>query len=72
MGETEAIQGTTLTRLRAALGTTAYTSGSTHHFYHYPARFHPDVAHAARAVLRVIAAMNARATLWQSIHGHGR
>lgn len=33
-----------LDRLRATFGTTAYTSGSTHHFYHYPARFHPDVA----------------------------
>jgi hypothetical protein len=33
-----------LDRLRATLATTAYTSGSTHHFYHYPARFHPDVA----------------------------
>ena len=26
------------------LDTTAYTSGSTHRFYLYPARFHPDVA----------------------------
>lgn len=33
-----------LDRLREALGTTAYTSGTTHHFYHYPARFHPAVA----------------------------
>ena len=30
--------------LRESLSTTAYTSGSTHHFYHYPARFHPLVA----------------------------
>lgn len=30
--------------LRETLSTTAYTSGSTHHFYHYPARFHPEVA----------------------------
>lgn len=33
-----------LDRLRETLATSAYTSGSTHHFYHYPARFHPDVA----------------------------
>ena len=30
--------------LKRALGTTAYTSGTTHNFYHYPARFHPAVA----------------------------
>ncbi len=30
--------------LRRSLSTTAYTSGSTHNFYHYPARFHPEVA----------------------------
>ena len=30
--------------LSESLSTTAYSSGSTHHFYHYPARFHPEVA----------------------------
>lgn len=33
-----------LESLADALSTTAYTSGSTHHFYHYPARFHPEIA----------------------------
>lgn len=33
-----------IANLERALGTTAYTSGTTHNFYHYPARFHPDVA----------------------------
>ena len=30
--------------LRRSLGTTTHTSGSTHEFYKYPARFHPEVA----------------------------
>ena len=30
--------------LRRSLATTAYTSGSTHGFYLYPARFHPEIA----------------------------
>ena len=31
-------------RLEKAIATTRYTSGATHHFYHYPARFAPEVA----------------------------
>ncbi|MCR9096303.1 MAG: DNA methyltransferase [bacterium] len=38
------LEAGTVASLRRALGTTAYTSGSTHNFYHYPARFHPEVA----------------------------
>jgi len=33
-------------RLRAALAYSSYTKGKTHHFYHYPARFSPEFAHA--------------------------
>jgi hypothetical protein len=33
-----------LARLGSAIATTRYTSGATHHFYHYPARFAPEVA----------------------------
>jgi len=43
-GETTPRSEGNLDRLRESLATTAYTSGSTHHFYHYPARFHPDIA----------------------------
>lgn len=43
------LDATALENLRDSLATTAYTSGSTHHFYHYPARFHPEVA---REVMR--------------------
>ncbi len=39
----------TVANLQESLAITAYTSGSTHHFYHYPARFHPEVA---REVIR--------------------
>ena len=38
------LEADTVASLQRALGTTAYTSGSTHNFYHYPARFHPSVA----------------------------
>ena len=33
-------------RLRSSLATRRHTSGLTHNFYHYPARFPPDVARA--------------------------
>jgi hypothetical protein len=36
-------------RLRAALLFSGYTSGKTHHFYHYPARFSPEFARTAIA-----------------------
>jgi hypothetical protein len=34
------------TRLQASIATTAYTTGATHDYYHYPARFSPEVARA--------------------------
>jgi hypothetical protein len=39
-----AVPRNTLASLEDCLATSAYTSGSTHQFYHYPARFHPTVA----------------------------
>jgi hypothetical protein len=45
------IDEATRTHLRDAISTTAYTSGSTHHFYHYPARFAPLVAREVIAKL---------------------
>ena len=51
-GPTLAISGDVITGIKGALlGATSYsyTSGSTHHFYHYPARFAPKIAHAVIA-----------------------
>lgn len=40
------LHGKETARLQSALGSARYTSGSTHTFYLYPARFSPDIAHA--------------------------
>ena len=47
MRRTEPPDPQTIGAVRAALATAtsySYTSGSTHHFYHYPARFAPPIA----------------------------
>ena len=40
-----------LSRLEGALASKKVTSGKTHNFYHYPARFSPEIASAVMEVL---------------------
>ena|SRR2546427_4154975 len=40
------IEKTALDQVQEALLTKSYTTGSTHNFYHYPARFPPAIARA--------------------------
>jgi DNA modification methylase len=46
---TATLAKTQLSRLHDALNFTSYTKGTTHHFYHYPARFSPEFARAVIA-----------------------